>query len=732
MPDIPPPRPNPGFIPHQPGEGAPGLQDLSTQAASAAQALANVANLEQQFLAALKQAQQANPANLGHLTPGFPGQALAAQGTLARALPSTPPPIPPPAWQAEQGLRLAERLAQERQTRVPPQEQTTKIQQILEGFRSQRQELEARLPPASPAPLPQPPPPTPASAPPPTPPPVQAPAPDPLQDYLAGLDPERQRSAQEAHQRAKYAVAPPPNPEMLRRQQEHVNISRQPMVVLGHGLLVPQTPAPAEGSIAPPPPVEPVTSPPGLAAERQRLAQEARAARLQATTRQVPPAPPNLVIPPVAMPQADLSGLAARMLQTAPQATPALPGGLAARMMALAPPPQQTGLPAAIPLPPSAGTSPLAARVGGQLQELQRRIHQAENEDLARQAQEAMQQAEEEERQQRERVNRVQYGRLETPLARAALEGGLRAEMRQRTTGYEQEALQSRIAARTIGGPESQALTTAQVQAMTLAQTNQMRQQAQVAQAQATFARTPEGQAQIRMQQQARTDTLQAQELRQRAESVAQYGRLGAALREASERVTHFGSRTLEVSSSLQRIVGGVSSLGAAASPQAVATLRGSMTLAQARLGREFLPAMDLQSYVLQRGSEMYRRAADSSPVARGALATGLGAVQGAMIGAATPIPGGALIGGVVGGLVGLLSSIFADKRPDIARSYEGLPQGGYTTGEGFYERLQTAGINMSPLDTQVLAEQLRNTTGLLEKIERNTGGMPNMVPAWR
>jgi hypothetical protein len=258
-----------------------------------------------------------------------------------------------------------------------------------------------------------------------------------------------------------------------------------------------------------------------------------------------------------------------------------------------------------------------------------------------------------------------------------------------------------------------------------------MRQQAQVTQAQAAFARTPEGQAQFRMQQQARTDTLQAQELRQRAESVAQYGRLGAALREASDRVGHFGNRVLEVGSSVGRIVGGVSALGAAASPQAAATLRGSMTLARARLGREFLPAMDLESYVLQRGSELYRRAADSSPVARTALATATGAAQGALIGAAIPIPGATIAGGVIGGTIGFVSSL-SERRKDILQSYEGLPAGGYTTGPQFYEKLQTAGLNMSPLDTEVLAEQLRNSTGLLEKIERNTSGMANQVPAWR
>jgi hypothetical protein len=211
---------------------------------------------------------------------------------------------------------------------------------------------------------------------------------------------------------------------------------------------------------------------------------------------------------------------------------------------------------------------------------------------------------------------------------------------------------------------------------------------------------------------------------------VAQYGRLGAALREASDRVGHFGSRVLEVGSSVGRIVGGVSALGAAASPQAAATLRGSQILAQARLGREFLPAMDLESYALQRGSELYRRAADSSPVAKTALATATGAVQGGMMGAPFGIPG-VIAGTVIGGTIGFVSSL-SDRRKDILQSYEGLPAGGYTTGPQFYEKLQTAGLNMSPLDTEVLAEQLRNSTGLLEKIERNTSGMANQVPAWR
>jgi hypothetical protein len=699
VPDIPPPRRNPTFGPHQPGESIPGLQDLSSQAEAAASALSRITDLEAQFLAALKQAQQANPGNLGHLAFGSPGQALAAPRPLTSTLPPAPP-LPPVLPRAP----------------VPPP-------------------VAPRPLPVSPPPAP-PPPTLPLPAPPTLPPPPIPPAPDLPQEFLAGLDPETQRSLQEAHKRAKYAVAPPPHPEMLRRQQEQVNLSRQRMVVPGYGLLVPQTPAPAEGSVTPPPPVEPVTSPPGLDTERQRLAQEARAARLQTTPRQAPPAPPNPVIPPVAMPQVDLSGLAARMLQTVQQATPALPGGLAARMMALAPP--VTTFPEAIPVAPSTGTSPLAGRLTGPLQQRERRQQQAANEVLAQQTQEALRQAEEEERQQqaeaqgqaRYHAQRQAYNRLETPLARAAYEAPLRDEMREETGRYQRQQRAGAIEARLIGGPESQALTAAQAQAQAQAQTNQMRQQAQVAQAQATFARTPEGQAQIRMQQQAQTDTLQAQELRQRAESVAQYGRLGAALREASDRVGHFGSRVLEVGSSVGRIVGGVSALGAAASPQAAATLRGSQILAQARLGREFLPAMDLESYALQRGSELYRRAADSSPVAKTALATATGAVQGGMMGAPFGIPG-VIAGTVIGGTIGFVSSL-SDRRKDILQSYEGLPAGGYTTGPQFYEKLQTAGLNMSPLDTEVLAEQLRNSTGLLEKIERNTSGMANQVPAWR
>jgi post-segregation antitoxin (ccd killing protein) len=104
--------------------------------------------------------------------------------------------------------------------------------------------------------------------------------------------------------------------------------------------------------------------------------------------------------------------------------------------------------------------------------------------------------------------------------------------------------------------------------------------------------------------------------------------------------------------------------------------------------------------------------------------------VQGGMMGAPFGIPG-VIAGTVIGGTIGFVSSL-SGRRKDILESYEGLPAGGYTTGQQFYEKLQTAGLNMSPLDTQVLAEQLRNSTGLLEKIERNTSGMANQVPAWR
>jgi hypothetical protein len=704
MPDnVPDPRPNPSFSPRESRPADPGLQDLSTQADTTAGALRNLSEAGQQFLDRLQHLQQqASQRALEQ----FQSRVQAPQATprpLASTLPPPPslPPVPP----------------------VP------------------RAPAPAPLRPAPPAPT------------------------DPLQDYLAGLDPERQRLAQEAHKRAKYAVAPPANPEMLRRQQEQVNISRQPMVVLGHGLLVPQTPAPAPAPLPTPAPDPLQDYLAGLNPERRRSAQEShersrraappptpeRLAEIQARANatqqpfQLPghglvlPAQPPAPTPPPPPPQPPVSPLAARV-QASQRQTPTAPppvalpqpnlGGLAGRLMGVAPPPAAPAgsepLPQAIPLPPSAGPSPLAARVGGQLQELQRRMRQAENEDLARQAQEAMQRAQEEEQEQqaqaRYHAQHAAYQRLETPLARAAYEAPLRDEMREETGRYQRQQRAGAIEGRLIGGPESQALTRAQVEAQEQARTNQARQQAQAEQARAAYLETPEGRQQTRQQRDAQRQQQEALEVQRRRENVDQYGRLGVALREAREHLTDFAGVVSTVGGTVTTVFNVIQGLAGAASPQAGATFSRSVDLLMARVGRSAVPVLNTASGLVQEA-------------ARNVDNLTLGNVARNML----PIPQAPREGDRPARSFGqffldrLTFGLTEKDKPPPLQSFEGLPPGGYALGpEQYYERIQQAGMNVSPIDAAVLMEQLQNTVGLLERVVVNTQNLQNLIPTWR
>jgi hypothetical protein len=462
------------------------------------------------------------------------------------------------------------------------------------------------------------------------------------------------------------------------------------------------------------------------------------------------------------------------MLQTVQQATPALPGGLAARMMALAPP--VTTLPEAIPVAPSTGTSPLAGRLAGPLQQRERQQQQAENETLARQTQEAMRRAQEEDRYQ---TQRTAYNRLETPLARAAYEAPLRGEMREETEGYQRQQRAGAIEGRLIGRPASLALSRAQVEAQEQAQTNQMRQQAQVAQAQATFARTPEGQAQIRMQQQARTDTLAAQEARQRAEAITQYGRLAVVLGEVRERLGTFGGAVSDIAGTGMRFgrvgLGMANRLGGMASPQMAGTVEESRDLLMTRMGRSFLPLMETEARIIQGLDRRYQELERASPRAANALTWGLtaaaagwtvggpiGAVAAggtAAMAAATgvfdrPVPVTdqqvrpeflALIRDAqsrnaerVFGTEGAFGRVFNAQEEggggadDIRRSWRGLPQGQTMGGFEYAEMVQQSGLNVSPLQAEQERLQLENVVGLLQIVADNTRNLPNIGPAWR
>jgi hypothetical protein len=62
------------------------------------------------------------------------------------------------------------------------------------------------------------------------------------------------------------------------------------------------------------------------------------------------------------------------------------------------------------------------------------------------------------------------------------------------------------------------------------------------------------------------------------------------------------------------------------------------------------------------------------------------------------------------------------------------MPPGGYALGgEQYYERIQQAGMNVDPLQSALLMEQMRNMVGVLERIDDNTAQMvQRYIPAWR
>jgi hypothetical protein len=610
-------------------------------------------------------------------------------------------------------------------------------QSALEQFQSRVQALQAtRRPLASALPPPPPIPPVPpvprAPAPPPLPPapplPLQPPSPLPIPPppapptlpSLPTLPPlselDEQNEADLAQLKARIARQQP-TPAELRYFQEQANLTRQALNVPGHGLIRPEPAATA----APSP----------------------LAARLQASQRQQ--ATPGPVVPPVGLPQPELAGLAARMLQTAPQATPALPGGLAARMMALAPP--VATLPEAIPVAPSTGPSPLAGRLAGPVQAAQRRAQQAENEALAQQTQEAMRQAQEEEAeaqaQVRYRAQHAAYQRLETPLARAAYEAPLRDELRSRMEGATVRGRQADIQARVLEGPAArqtvmaeeitalkeltnqlkqqtvQAQTHGQlagtplgqavVRAQAEMQTSEIQRQARQTQAQATFARTPAGQEQLRQQAGARQAQEDAQRQIQRAREQAEQGPVLATLSRALQGARGLAS-TMSFGANLalapaRALIG----MEASANPNAAATLDKSFELFKAKAaGGSTLT--NTVTEMLQKGAEAVGEGIDPTLRRVRALARSL-----------NPAWRG--------------HDLMADAH--VLQSYEGLPRPQMLGVEQFGTGMQMAALGQGPLEAELLRTRMQNmglggeTREVLERIARNTADTANQGPAW-
>lgn len=114
----------------------------------------------------------------------------------------------------------------------------------------------------------------------------------------------------------------------------------------------------------------------------------------------------------------------------------------------------------------------------------------------------------------------------------------------------------------------------------------------------------------------------------------------------------------------------------------------------------------------------------------------GAGALTGASIGAVVPIIGPA-IGGLIGAITGGIAGFFkgkadeAGEKPDLKRSYRGLPQGGPTSIEAYSERLQMVASNHDPLQAELLREQLRNLQSMNDSLRSILGhqvsGVSNM-----
>lgn len=290
------------------------------------------------------------------------------------------------------------------------------------------------------------------------------------------------------------------------------------------------------------------------------------------------------------------------------------------------------------------------------------------------------------------------------------------SQQAQRT--QQQFAMAARQAQTSTGQQMFQRLYAAQ-----LAQQNHL-SQANAAQlnAQANYLKTPAGQAAWQASQASQAQQAAAQQRLAHQQNVASYGTVNANLMK-------FGAGLKTAAAELLPVVGAIAGIGATAygimnhfgsiaNPMAGGTLSGSWTLASARMGGAFSPAMDAISSRLQRAN----------------MPRGMSDQLGLLGSAAVEIGSSAVIGDYRGILRGIFSSNTERRNrnnPEL-QSLEGMPEAGMSSYADYGNRLQMSALQTDPLQTAILRQQMQNMEQrqqnmppemrvLLERIADNT-----------
>lgn len=214
----------------------------------------------------------------------------------------------------------------------------------------------------------------------------------------------------------------------------------------------------------------------------------------------------------------------------------------------------------------------------------------------------------------------------------------------------------------------------------------------------------------------------QVEELKNQQIMVAQYGKIGATIRQAGASMSILGklSPTTLIGASVAGISAGYA--GSQASPERAATLSTSFDLLAAQIGTHLLPAMDALSGAAQSAANLFGKIPKPAPGTYAGTGTLIGAGIGTII-----LPG---LGTIIGGIIGSIGGSFFKGKDEPTRTATGPAH--FEALDQAWRRIQQQAASTGDLEQQLLQIQVANLpqqTRALNQIAINTTPQGQPVP---